>query len=215
MLKDKEVIADPDQQYDISRRVHARAHAGINKTTAQIAEKYHWIRIKETVSVVIRECESCRESSKSSGTGAAVTRVAARVDGEPVTVAPSALHAGFPRPYHAGEYALDPQLIESSHLASLAPDHGHAGAQEFLLVPPPDESALSRPELVDRRHVSSGTSFPNGLDTEMSFAPGADGPPGGLGMASEDIARLAQAAREEVNHERLGGPNGGTSDYGR
>lgn len=65
MLKDKEVISDPQKQYDISRQVHSLHHGGINKTTASIAEKYHWSRIKETVSDVIRACAECKDSSKS------------------------------------------------------------------------------------------------------------------------------------------------------
>ncbi|KAI0836999.1 hypothetical protein F5Y06DRAFT_272778 [Hypoxylon sp. FL0890] len=65
MLKDKEVISDPVRQTDISRRLHeAGGHAGINKTTATIAEKYHWSRIKETVSDVIRTCDQCKETGK-------------------------------------------------------------------------------------------------------------------------------------------------------
>ncbi|KAI0116119.1 hypothetical protein F4776DRAFT_666442 [Hypoxylon sp. NC0597] len=67
MLKDKEVISDPVRQMDISRRLHeAGGHAGINKTTATIAEKYHWSRIKETVSDVIRTCDQCKETGKTS-----------------------------------------------------------------------------------------------------------------------------------------------------
>ncbi|KAI4201406.1 MAG: hypothetical protein LQ350_003244 [Teloschistes chrysophthalmus] len=48
MLKDKEVVSDPQRQYEIARQVHVAQHGGINKTTATIAEKYHWVRIKET-----------------------------------------------------------------------------------------------------------------------------------------------------------------------
>lgn len=66
MLKDKEVISDPQKQYEIAHRSHAATHAGINKTTASIAEKYHWIRIKETVSQAIRNCTECKESAKPS-----------------------------------------------------------------------------------------------------------------------------------------------------
>lgn len=63
MLKDKEVISDPALQYEIARDVHNRIHhGGINKTTATIAEKYHWSRIKETVSDVIRACAECSKS---------------------------------------------------------------------------------------------------------------------------------------------------------
>ncbi|KAH6873268.1 histone acetyltransferase Spt10 [Alternaria rosae] len=63
-LKGKEVIADPKQQYDIAREIHHKSHGGINKTTAAIAELYHWVRIKETVSQVIRNCPECSEMNK-------------------------------------------------------------------------------------------------------------------------------------------------------
>lgn len=61
MLKDKEVVSDPQRQYEISKGVHAQGHGGINKTTATIAEKFHWVRIKETVSLVIKNCPECKE----------------------------------------------------------------------------------------------------------------------------------------------------------
>jgi len=64
MLKDKEVVADPQRQYGIARQVHVQQHGGINKTTATIAEKYHWVRIKETVSLVIKNCADCKEMTK-------------------------------------------------------------------------------------------------------------------------------------------------------
>lgn len=65
MLKGKEVISDPALQMDIAKRMHeGGSHSGINKTTATIAERYHWSRIKETVSDVIRLCPECKESSK-------------------------------------------------------------------------------------------------------------------------------------------------------
>ncbi|KKY23218.1 putative histone acetyltransferase spt10 [Phaeomoniella chlamydospora] len=64
MLKDKEVISDPQQQYEIAQNIHQQSHGGINKTTAQIAVKFHWVRIKETVSLVIKNCAECKESGK-------------------------------------------------------------------------------------------------------------------------------------------------------
>jgi hypothetical protein len=64
MLKDKEVVSDPQQQYDIAQEVHLKQHAGINKTTAAIATKFHWVRIKETVNRVIRDCPQCKETLK-------------------------------------------------------------------------------------------------------------------------------------------------------
>ena len=63
MLKDKEVVSDPQRQYEIARNVHTSQHGGINKTTATIAEKFHWVRIKETVSLVIKNCPDCKESA--------------------------------------------------------------------------------------------------------------------------------------------------------
>ena len=64
MLKDKEVISDPQSQYEIARNIHLQNHGGINKTTAVIATKYHWVRIKETVGQVIKNCPDCKDSVK-------------------------------------------------------------------------------------------------------------------------------------------------------
>ncbi|KAK8254473.1 hypothetical protein HDK77DRAFT_478158 [Phyllosticta capitalensis] len=80
MLGDKEVISDPRQQYEIARQFHRggsngsnsnnnnnagdlqhHQHAGINKTTANVSEKYHWNRIKGTVTDVIENCAECSE----------------------------------------------------------------------------------------------------------------------------------------------------------
>ncbi|KAL6709547.1 Protein spt10 [Coniothyrium glycines] len=63
-LKGKEVIADPQKQYEIARDIHHKNHGGINKTTAAIAEHFHWVRIKETVNQVIRNCPECSEMNK-------------------------------------------------------------------------------------------------------------------------------------------------------
>lgn len=63
MLKGKEVISDPHKQYEIARNMHVQSHGGINKTTAAIADKYHWVRIKETVSAAIRNCNDCKDST--------------------------------------------------------------------------------------------------------------------------------------------------------
>lgn len=64
MLKDKEVISDPQAQYEIAKQTHLQSHGGINKTTAMIATQYHWVRIKETVSHVIKNCPECKDSNK-------------------------------------------------------------------------------------------------------------------------------------------------------
>ncbi|KAF9639416.1 putative histone acetyltransferase spt10 protein [Lasiodiplodia theobromae] len=70
MLGDKEVISEPRMQYEIARRYHRQnkdTHAGINKTTATVSEKYHWNRIKTTVTEVIENCTECNEKLKKNG----------------------------------------------------------------------------------------------------------------------------------------------------
>lgn len=64
MLKDREVVSDPERQLQIATEIHLQSHAGINKTTSQITERYHWTRIKETVGQAIRNCNECRETSR-------------------------------------------------------------------------------------------------------------------------------------------------------
>lgn len=64
-LRDKQVISDPEQQLQIALHVHMQSHSGINKTTSQITDKYHWTRIKDTVAQAVRSCIACREMQKS------------------------------------------------------------------------------------------------------------------------------------------------------
>lgn len=66
-LKDKEVISDPQTQYEIARKIHLQHHGGINKTTASVAEKYHWVRIKETATLVIKNCPECFDLVRNNG----------------------------------------------------------------------------------------------------------------------------------------------------
>lgn len=63
-LRDKQVISDPEQQLQIALHIHMQSHSGINKTTSQITEKYHWTRIKDTVAQAVRSCVACREVQK-------------------------------------------------------------------------------------------------------------------------------------------------------
>ncbi|KAF2175551.1 hypothetical protein K469DRAFT_724060 [Zopfia rhizophila CBS 207.26] len=88
VLKGKEVISDPQRQYGIARNVHHKAHGGINKTTAAIAERYHWVRIKETVSQVIRNCPECSEMNKGLSSMRVERRVISTPSGPPITPTP-------------------------------------------------------------------------------------------------------------------------------
>jgi hypothetical protein len=65
-LKDREVILDPQKQYEIARRMHVMDHGGINKTTTRIANDFHWVRIKSTVQQVIKNCPECSDPVKNS-----------------------------------------------------------------------------------------------------------------------------------------------------
>ncbi|KAF2481885.1 hypothetical protein BDY17DRAFT_299871 [Neohortaea acidophila] len=114
MLKGKEVISDPHKQYEIARQMHALSHGGINKTTASIAEKYHWVRIKETVSAAIRNCEECKDPApkpssstkdrRATKAGAADSTAAAKSSASPTTSHPQVVLAAAddddPEPQH-------------------------------------------------------------------------------------------------------------------
>ncbi|KAL9941419.1 hypothetical protein D7B24_004762 [Verticillium nonalfalfae] len=155
MLKDKEVIPDPRRQYEIARDVHVAAHGGINKTTATIAERYHWSRIKETVSDVIRNCVKCKELGKapvaanggSGSSGTARNRAAPADAVSPVSPAapsgpPSSLSAAPPSApdelaaiadsavaayrYPSPDGGVHPsQTLRDPSVSPLPPTHGH------------------------------------------------------------------------------------------
>ncbi|KAI7283128.1 zf-H2C2-domain-containing protein [Hortaea werneckii] len=144
MLKGKEVISDPHKQYEIARNIHNATHGGINKTTAAIAEKFHWVRIKETVSAAIRNCEECKENQPKQSLpvssrrvvkepGAPLARSSSRPAGSAsagpdsgagtpakADVVPSMQTPKFEgqdRPYEGDEY---PQQIEVEHRETFA-----------------------------------------------------------------------------------------------
>ncbi|KAI5248418.1 hypothetical protein E4T42_05656 [Aureobasidium subglaciale] len=108
MLKDKEVISDPQKQYEIALKTHTATHAGINKTTASIAEKYHWIRIKETVSQAIRNCANCKETAKP---GARISPPASKDASQP---SPAAQHTALLDPATSSHADLANQLHSST-----------------------------------------------------------------------------------------------------
>jgi hypothetical protein len=111
MLKEKEVISDPQKQYELARQIHIQHHGGINKTTASIAEKYHWVRIKETVSQVIRNCPDCKDASKT-----ASSRMDNRSDGSPSlsTSAPQGESVLISSPEDLQMQSLQPTTITSN-----------------------------------------------------------------------------------------------------
>ncbi|KAF2641296.1 histone acetyltransferase Spt10 [Massarina eburnea CBS 473.64] len=127
MLKGKEVISDPQRQYEIARELHHKSHGGINKTTASIAESYHWVRIKETVSQVIRNCPECSEMNK--GLSAVRTQQARHVQQQtppaPLTTpTPARFQPTQPAPLQRPD-SLDNQLLDATQhfTGGFAPQH--------------------------------------------------------------------------------------------
>jgi hypothetical protein len=138
MLKDKEVVSDPQQQYEIARQMHLEQHAGINKTTAAIAVKYHWVRIKETVSRVIRDCSHCKDTLKvpSPNTATTSTSDAMNTDSdeesskpesldrmprpEPMTTQPLIPHTHTPMQHHQNPFGAPNSSILQGHVGSLS-----------------------------------------------------------------------------------------------
>lgn len=78
MLRDKEVVSDPVRQIQICSEMHLVSHAGINRTTGMVSEKYHWARIKDTVAAAIKGCRECRNLSRSLGLSVPVDETAKR-----------------------------------------------------------------------------------------------------------------------------------------
>ena len=156
MLKDKEVISDPQRQYEIARSVHNQAHGGINKTTATIAERYHWSRIKETVSDVIRNCAECKDATKAS---AAATQhpspAGLPVNGlkrpNPCAVSASASKRASPSPSAGLDLTTTAQrptvATDPSHLSpfTVPSHHQFADPSSISILSPPSHHALPSP----------------------------------------------------------------------
>jgi hypothetical protein len=102
MLKGKEVISDPQTQYEIARVIHHKNHGGINKTTATIAEQFHWVRIKETVSQVIRNCPECSEMNKGLANSRVARNFGATPPGGPPPITPTAATVQYQPQPHTG-----------------------------------------------------------------------------------------------------------------
>jgi GNAT superfamily N-acetyltransferase len=149
MLKDKEVISDPQRQYEIARNVHVLQHGGINKTTATIAERYHWVRIKETVSLVIRNCAQCKELGK-----APIVRADGVIRPAPRLPPPSAGQGGVSA---AGRVlSLPHQTSDSSHDGFAGAGQGSVSPQVLNRTLPNSSSGHE----IQSHHMSTPQSAP-------------------------------------------------------
>ena len=180
MLKDKEVVSDPQRQYSISRTLHInQAHAGINKTTASIAERYHWVRIKETVSLVIKNCGECTKdlAPPSSHTTAST---AASILSSSSTIIPPNGSGGHTAPNENSSGAL----LSSSGVGT-----------NIILTTGGDVDPNSMIErLVDFNHISS---HPHPPPPPSSLSPS---PPVTLKLESHQAAPMAHM---QIHHAHL------------
>lgn len=64
LLKGREVVSDPVKQLAICTEAHLATHAGINKTTSLVTEKFHWTRIKDTVAQAVKNCADCKDQAR-------------------------------------------------------------------------------------------------------------------------------------------------------
>lgn len=157
MLKDKEVISDPQRQYEIARNVHNQTHGGINKTTATIAERYHWSRIKETVSDVIRNCSECKDTNKASSQNQqpspGVGSNGLKRPHPSAAASASACKRASPSPSAPGagidftDGAQRPPVADPSHISPFnVPTHQqYADPSAISILPPPDHHPLPSP----------------------------------------------------------------------
>lgn len=183
MLKDREVVPDTDRQMQIATEIHLQNHAGINKTTSQITEKYHWTRIKETVAAAIRNCSECRESSRP-------PPKRARKNGDysdDEEMSDSLLNHtppqhGPPPPHHHHQYHAPPphhQQQQHHHPHPLHPHHPNTSHQHGPLPPPvssthSDASAATSSNHPLRHHHHDTSSMPRGVNAAMAAVPNED-----------------------------------------
>lgn len=185
MLKGREVISDPDAQYEIARSTHnEHSHGGINKTTSIIAERYHWTRIKETVSMVIKHCPECKDGGKPSaskvdsvsksfvdssaqGSHSIVTQIDQSPHNfeDPFTDSPSTPlndHMSTPQHLHPHSYHHSAPLsaVRSLH----HPQHSHSHEPQSYIDPQimSGPSYHSSPSPFSQQHNMSDPSFTEG-----------------------------------------------------
>ncbi|KAB5575380.1 hypothetical protein GE09DRAFT_1091811 [Coniochaeta sp. 2T2.1] len=154
---DKEVIAHPTRQYEIARRYHEDelGHAGINKTTATIAERYHWSRIKETVSDVIRNCSECKELGRTATASPAVPTPLPAGGNPQVVVNQNQVRSSRSG---VGSNDLAPSLYSSAKRKSHSPSAPGAGGE--MVSAQTGGWSLSLPDSVSLPDFPTAADFP-------------------------------------------------------
>ncbi|OLN96079.1 Protein SPT10 [Colletotrichum chlorophyti] len=221
MLKDKEVIPDPRRQYEIAREVHVAQHGGINKTTATIAEKYHWSRIKETVSDVIRNCAECKELGKTPAPGGGTAGARGRAAGaassaknnstsssssisNPSLLNTSLSHTSTPPPPPADVSAAGRILaLQPHHLPRLSPPRS-SPYDDVASIPPShtlrDHSASPLPRHPHHNPMLQDQPY-QPIDPQIIGPPPSDDPYGHYHPHHTDFQALLNATEAEETAE--------------
>jgi len=224
MLKGKEVVSDPHKQYEIARDVHINGHGGINKTTATIAEKYHWVRIKETVSAAIRNCPDCKDTNagkplsntaprRSAARESSTNRSNSNARGTPRIVAagsspdPSSTHVGAspaasPDDTSISHQSLQQQPHHQHHQVPMAHMHYHHHQYPDLPVDPQIISGMQNWDAHTAQHM-----HPHGLPSQhMTHLQHGDPMQmdGSGGGVEEKMESEERALREELEAQLMG-----------
>ncbi|CEJ91967.1 Putative Histone acetyltransferase spt10 [[Torrubiella] hemipterigena] len=227
MLKDKEVISDPERQYEIARQVHMQHHAGINKTTATIAEKYHWSRIKETVSDAIKTCAKCKDTGKaptptplptrlgpSPQTQAAPTTHPPPSLPDPATAAPVPIPSAAPAVLNLQNHPMlntSPPYANLSDISSMQPLHHHHHHPSMLQNTSHHVYQPIDPQMIDTSHHHFD-SYNAHADFQALLTATEDVPGGPDSSAMErDLEMLIEQHQHDAvgDHEMV---HGGDSD---
>lgn len=184
MLKGKEVVSDPHKQYEIARNIHAASHGGINKTTASIAERYHWVRIKETVSAAIRNCTECKDTQPKPAQTYAERR-------SKTTLSPSQ-----PRPTRASQLEDTPPQVIAGADPPLPLSQQHQAPMATMSAYPSDYGDMP----VDPQIMSSMQSMHHWQQQDHSHAMEVDGGTESASSGAQDDvgARLQKELEAQI-----------------
>ncbi|KAL1628785.1 Protein spt10 [Diplodia seriata] len=209
MLGDKEVISEPRMQYEIARRYHRQnkdTHAGINKTTATVSEKYHWNRIKTTVTEVIENCAECNEKLKKKSLKAAAAAAAATTAGN------NGGNGGGDRKVSSGEKSIGIATASSSRSSSSENLLASASSAPTPTpdVPPPEFIFQHEFAVLDESSAAGSTPRASPSVSEMHFEAAGDD----MALDPHNIAMLSsgvQNLRSSVGGVGVGGGAGSSS----
>ncbi|GME26411.1 putative histone acetyltransferase spt10 protein [Neofusicoccum parvum] len=183
MLGDKEVISEPRMQYEIARQYHRankETHAGINKTTATVSEKYHWNRIKTTVTEVIDNCAECNEKLKKKSLKSAAAAAAAsnnqnngrKVSGSDKPVASSSspqehAQASSATPTPGSEFVFQHEFSVEESTSAVATPRASSSVRDMQCDPVATANAADDDMAIDPHNIAMLSSAVQNLGNNL------------------------------------------------